>query len=358
MINVFGSCVGKEELEEITTSINNQWLGIGKKVAKLEELFGDRLGQKFILVDNCSNGLYMAVRLLDLPKGSEVIVPANTWVSCATAVVLNGLIPVFADCDWHTLNVTKDTIENVITENTKAIMIVHYSGYPVDVESLKCFGLPIIEDTAHAVNSKIGDKYCGTLGDIGVFSFDSMKNIACGELGGMTCKDEGLMDRAVRSRYCGLSKSGLQASTEKARWWEYELNGYCIKQLPNDIMASIGLAQFKKLVYLQEIRKSIWDRYQSEFGAYPVPSNMQHSYFTFFIRHKKRDELARYLLNNGIYTTCRYQPLHKLFKEFYRKELPVAEEFGETGLNLPLHPNMSQDNVEYIVKKVKEFNES
>jgi len=356
MINVFGSCVGEEELKEIRTSLDAQWLGMGPKVDRFEKLFSEKLGQKFILLDNCSNGLYLAVQLLGLPEGSEVVLPANTWVSCATAVVLNGLVPVFADCDYETLNVTRETVADVLTAKTKAIMVVHYAGYPCDVESLKCFGLPVIEDTAHAADSFLNGKHCGTLGDIGVFSFDSMKNIACGELGGFTAKDPELMDRAVKSRYCGLSKSGLQASTEKPRWWEYELNGYCIKQLPNDIAASIGLAQLKKLPELQKKRKAIYERYGQEFGGPDESLDIQHSYFTYFLRDARRDELARYLLDCGIYTTVRYQPLHLLFKEFYRKPLTVSEDFGEHGLNLPLHPNLSDDDVDYIIEKVHEFN--
>lgn len=357
MINVFGSMVGKEELAEVKTSIDNQWLGMGPKVEKFEKLFTERIGQDFVLIDNCSNGLYLAVQLLSLPKGSEVIVPANTWVSCATAVILNGCVPVFADCDHDTLNVTDETIADVITVKTKAIMVVHYSGYPVDVEEIKRFGLPIIEDVAHAVDSKVDNTYCGTMGDIGVFSFDSMKNLACGELGGITCKSSVLTEKAISSRYCGLSKSGLQNATTKDRWWEYDLNGYCFKMLPNDIMASIGLAQLRKLSYLQGKRRAIWEQYQEEIGGDGdrMPPEIQHSYFTYFVRLNERDELAKFLLDNGIYTTVRYQPLHQLFKEFYRGPLEVAEEFGERGLNLPLHPNLTWKEVDYIIGKVKNF---
>ena len=356
-INVFGSSVGKEELDEIKTSINNQWLGMGKKVESFEKIFSERLGQKFILIDNCSNGLYLAVKLLNLPEGSEVIVPANTWVSCATAVILNNCIPVFADCDFDTLNIHYGSILNVITDKTKAIMLTHYSGYPVDVKELKEFELPIIEDCAHAVDSKINSRWCGTLGNIGLFSFDSMKNIACGELGGFTSADEYIMDMAVKSRYCGLTKSGLQASTEKNRWWEYELNNYCIKMLPNDIMASIALAQYHKLDKLQKRRKEIWDRYNEEFKiGYRIPHNIRHSYFTYFICRKNRDGLAQYLLRKGIYTTVRYSPLHLLFKDYYRGSLPVAEYFGKYGLNLPLHPNLTDNEVDYIIENVKNFN--
>ena len=106
MINVFGSCVGKEELTEIKTSIDAQWLGIGPKVDRFEKMMADRVDMDFVAVDNCSNALYMAVKLLNLPKGSEVIVPSITWVSCANAVMLAGCRPVFADVDYQTINIT------------------------------------------------------------------------------------------------------------------------------------------------------------------------------------------------------------------------------------------------------------
>lgn len=373
MINVFGSMVGAEELAEIKSSIESQWLGMGRKVERFEKRFSERLGQRFLLIDNCSNGLYLAVKMLNLPEGSEVIVPANTWVSCGSAVVLNGLTPVFADCSYDDLNINRKTIKEVITPKTKAIMVVHYAGYPAFMKEIKEFGLPVIEDTAHAADSRIGNKYCGTIGDIGVFSFDSMKNIACGELGGITSPDDDLMDLALKSRYCGLTKSGLQAISEKDRWWEYELNNFNIKMLPNDIMASIALAQLDKLPQMQEKRERIYNAYLTLLSGTkdieiplliedsPLLDNedITHSYFTIAIRVKggKRDGLAKHLLNNGIYTTLRYQPLHimKGFNKYYRKPLPAAEQFNEEGLNLPLHPRLSLKEVKYIVSKIKEL---
>lgn len=366
MINVFGSKVGAEELEEIKSSIDNQWLGMGDKVKQFEDIFSERLGQRFILIDNCSNGLYLAIKLLNLEPGSEVIVPTNTWISCASSVVLNNCIPVFADCCYDTLNVTWRSIGNVMTEKTGAIMVVHYAGMPADINKIKEHNLPVVEDVAHAVDSKFNGKWCGTLGDMGVYSFDSMKNIACGELGGFTSKDDEVMEMAIKSRYCGLTKSGLNASTDKTRWWEYELNNYCIKMLPNDISACIGLAQYRKLDELQKIRKNIYDFYWCELSRLSwleVPTRLridfQHSYFTFYVRVKngRRDELARYLLDNGIYTTVRYQPLHVMqgFSQFARGKLSVSEQFGEEGLNLPLHPNLSDEDVHYVIETIKNF---
>jgi len=363
MINVFGSKIGKEELAEIKSSLDNQWMGIGPKTAIFEKMMANKLGLKdFIATDNCSNALYMAVKLLNLPKGSHVIVPTINWVSGAIAVQLAGCKPIFADCDYDTINVTHTTINKARTNRTKAIMIMHYGGLPV--ERLD-YNVPIIADCAHAVDSAIDGNPLWLIGDIAVFSFNSIKNVACGELGGICSIHDSYSARAKDMRYCGLVKSGLQASTDKDRWWEYELKEPFIKALPNDVACSIGIAQLNKLDKLQARRKQIWDIYQEQLtdigwiiSPSEIPKNIKHSYFTYFIKvvNGKRDVLARYLLDNGIYTTMRYEPLH-LYKQFGSKQkLPVAERLNEELLNLPLHPNLTDLDVEYIIDKLLHFN--
>lgn len=362
MIKVSSSKVGKEELEEIKTSFENQWLGMGPKIELFEKLFSQRLGLKnFIALDSCTSSLYLALKLLNLPKGSEVILPSFTWFSCATAIILNDCVPVFSDVDLMTQNITAEHINRGITSNTKAIMVVHYAGLPVNIKEIKTFGITIIEDAAHAVDSKIDNKYCGTIGDIGVYSFDEVKNLAVGKMGGLTARDPELVERGRRLRYCGVDKSGFQASADRNRWWEYDVTGFMYKMIPEDISASIGLAQLKKLDAHQRYRKEIWNTYQEEFYDLnwlhiPEEAKEQHSYFTYFIRLKKRDELARYLLDNGIYTTLRYQPLHMI--PIYNSThifLKNSELLNEVGLNIPLHPNLSYEDIEYIVTKIKQF---
>jgi dTDP-4-amino-4,6-dideoxygalactose transaminase len=366
MISVFGSKVGKEELEEIRTSIESQWIGIGPKTKLFEKKFAERMGlDDFVMLDSGSNSIYLAIKLLNLPAGSEVILPTLTWISCATAVVLNNCRPVFADVDLETQNITSDTIAPAITDKTRAVMVVHYAGLPVKMDEIEKFGLPIIEDAAHAVDSKIEEKYCGSIGDIGIYSFDGVKNLAIGEAGGITSGSVELMKKAKSLRYCGIEKSGFEASTIKERWWEYNVVDFFPKLIPDDISASIGLAQLKKLYGLQKYRKYIWDIYQDEFGKLSwinIPKdadkNEQHSYFTYFIRlnNDKRDDLAHYLYEKGIYTTLRYQPLHMIpiFNSTHLK-LKNSEMLNDIGLNIPLHPNLSEDDIGYVIKTIKEF---
>ncbi|MDD5676908.1 MAG: DegT/DnrJ/EryC1/StrS family aminotransferase [Kiritimatiellae bacterium] len=365
MISVFGSKVGQEEIDEVRASLERQWMGIGPKVKKFEEEFTRRLGlTDFAMLDSGSNSLYMAVKLLNLPPGTEVILPSFTWISCAHAVVLCGCVPVFCDVDLDTHNVMSETIEPHITPKTGAIMVVHYAGKPVHMEPILGFGLPVIEDAAHAVDSKLNGKSCGAIGSVGIYSFDAVKNLATPDAGGLTAQDPELVARTRTLRYCGIGKSGFEASANKDRWWEYNIIDFFPRFLPNDITASVALAQLRKLDQNQARRRQIWELYQREFselGWLVCPMNAapneQHSYFTYCIRvsNSRRDRFAKYMYNQGIYTTLRYHPLH--LNPIYKSnaKLPVCEQLNEEALSLPLHPSLSESDVAQIIETVKAF---
>lgn len=368
MITVFGSKVGKEEIKNVVSAMEQQWMGFGKGVDKFEDEFKRKYNiPNFLMVDSGSNALFMAVSLLNLSPGSEVIVPSFTWVSCAQAVLLAGMKPVFCDVDILTMNITAETIENKITPKTGAIMVVHYAGLPVNMDEIKAFGIPIIEDAAHAVDSIYKGKHCGTISDVGIYSFDAVKNLTAGEGGGLATSSAEMLERAKMLRYCGIGKSGFDAAVSNAkgknRWWEYNISEPFIKMLPTNIAAGIASAQLAKIDELQLIRKNIWDTYQTEFENIPwiirpVEANYgdRHSYFTYCIRTPKRDELAKYLLDNGIYTTLRYHPLH-LNKLYGQTDVNLVncELLNEDCLSIPLHPRLSETDVEKIITEISKF---
>jgi aminotransferase len=368
MITVFGSKVGQEEIKNVVSAMEQQWMGFGKGVDKFEDEFKHKYNiPNFIMVDSGSNALFMAVSLLNLSPGSEVIVPSFTWVSCAQAVLLAGMKPVFCDVDIQTMNITAETIEKKITPKTGAIMVVHYAGLPVNMDEIKAFGIPIIEDAAHAVDSVYKGKHCGTIADVGIYSFDAVKNLTAGEGGGLATNSAEMLERAKMLRYCGIGKSGFDAAVSNAkgknRWWEYNISEPFIKMLPTNIAAGIASAQLAKIDELQLIRKNIWDTYQTEFEDIPwiirpVEANYgdRHSYFTYCIRTPKRDELAKYLLDNGIYTTLRYHPLH-LNKLYGQTDVNLAncEVLNEDCLSIPLHPRLLDTEVEKIISEISKF---
>jgi aminotransferase len=366
MIKVFASKTGKEEIEAVTEVLESQWLGIGSKVYQFEKELAERNNfNSVVMTDSCSNSLYTAIKLFNFAPGSEIILPSLTFISCAHAVVLNNCVPVFADVDYDTMNVSIDTISPLVTDKTAAIMVVHYAGLPVNIKQIIELGIPIIEDAAHAIDSKLDGIYCGALGDVGCFSFDSMKNLSAGEGGAIVAASPTFTEKVRRLRYCGIAKSGVDAAKAgKGRWWETEAFYASIRQMPNDIIASIALAQLRKLDILQNVRKHVWDTYQKEFTDLPVllpmdaAENEQHSYFTYALRFRDsetRDNIAHYLYQNDVYTTLRYYPIHmmKLYKT--NMQLPNTELINEKTLNLPIHPDISDNDLDKIINLIKEY---
>ncbi len=274
MISVFGSLVGDEEISNVTDCMQSQWMGFGGQVADFEKKYQEKFRlPHFAMVDSGSNALYMAISLLNLPPNSEIIVPSFTWVSCAQAVLLAGHKPVFCDVDHRTMNVRAEDVEAMRTSNTKAVMVVHYAGLSVEMDEILALGLPVIEDAAHAVDSTYRGKPCGAIGDVGIFSFDAVKNLTVGEGGGITSKHKDWIERAKVLRYCGIGKSGFDAAMSSAqtkkRWWEYNIQEPFIKMLPTNLAANIGLAQLNRIDALQARRKEIWEIYQRELEAVP-----------------------------------------------------------------------------------------
>lgn len=365
MISVFGSRVSIKAVKYLKRSIKNQWLGLGPNVHEFEERFKKwRRLENFLLVDSGSNALFMALVSLNLKRGSEIILPSFTWVSCAQSVLMAGLTPVFCDVNLNDYNLSFEHIIPKITNKTGAVMVVHYGGLPVDMDPIINLGYPVIEDAAHAVNSHYKGKACGSIGDIGIFSFDAVKNLAIGEGGGITFKNSDHFNRAKLLRYAGIGKSGFEASNNgKSRWWEYNISEPFIKMLPSDIHAAIGLEQLDNINRNQKSRERQWNNYILHLGnvcQIDIPESpiydFNHSYFTFTIKCEDRDYLAKFLYDNAVYTTLRYHPLHmNNLYESTNIHLKNTEILNEVALSLPLHPNLSKRDQNKVIRLIKEF---
>jgi dTDP-4-amino-4,6-dideoxygalactose transaminase len=363
-VQVFGAQTGAEEVVALEPSVTGGWMGSGPRVREFEAALTERVGAEVVMVNSGTSALHLAVELLDLPPGSDVVVPSFTWVGCAHAVVLAGHRPVFADVDLDTQNLSSEHAERALTAGTAAIMAVHYAGKPADMHALGSLGLPLIEDAAHAVDSQLGGRWCGSLGRVGIFSFDSVKNVATPDGGAVVCLEPGDARRARELRYCGIGGSGFERSNGQSRWWEPGVERVFPRMLPNDVSASIGLAQLERLEAGQDERRRIWQAYDRGLGAVPwlqrpvgPEPGERHSYFTYLIRvtDGRRDELARRLLDHDVYTTLRYAPLHLQPAFAARATLPNCERLAEEGLNLPLHPRLSEADVERVIELVAGF---
>jgi dTDP-4-amino-4,6-dideoxygalactose transaminase len=367
VISLFGSNVGKEEIDAMAECVHSQWLGIGAKNTQFESMLAEKSGAGSVFVNSGSNALQLALKLLDLPEGSEVILPSFTWIACANAVMLNRLKPIFCDVDLHTFNMRPEDVQAKITSKTSAIMVVHYAGKPVDMDAMKAFGLPIVEDAAHSIDSFYKGKHCGAIGDVGIFSFDAVKNITTGEGGALISKDPAKIERAKKLRYCGIGKSGFQASATKARWWEYEIFDSFPKMLNTDMAAAMGIEQLKKLPDFQARRRALWATYEKNLseswasGWLETPAGEgkeeRHSFFTYCLKLKagNRDQLAKFLYDKGVYTSLRFHPLH--MNSIYKsgEKLKNCETLNEIALNIPFHHRLSDGDVDQVFSALKEY---
>lgn len=370
MIQVYSNSLGEEELAAISGVFKSKWLGMGSQCAALEKELGEYWGtENVLLLNNCTAGLFISLKALGIVPGDEVIISTANYVGCSNAILDAGAKPVFADVDKDYLNILPEEIARLRTPKTRAVLLLHYGGHACDFNRIRemCKGLLIIEDSANSVSSTYQGKACGTLSDAGVFSFDPMKIMVTGDGGALVLKDHKLIEKAKSLRYLGFKQtttSGVDSLKEgNKRWWEFDLDNISGRYISNDIAATIGRIQLKKLPGFIKRRKLIWGFYQNRLSGIsglklppePLPDSKSSYYMYWLWADGKRDELAQYLLQKGIYTTFRYFPLHLAPYYNSQQKLKNAESASENVLNLPLHQNLADSEVEHIAQSVKKF---
>lgn len=371
MINVFQPSLGKEELNAIQEVFKSNWLGKGKITKQFEENFASHLkvpASQVRTTNCCSEGLFSSLKVFDIKPDDEVIMPTISFVGAGNAVCANKSQLVLCDVDKRTLNVRAKDIEKKITSKTKAIMLIHYGGLPCEMDEImdlaKSKGLYVIEDSACSVSSEYKGRACGTIGDMGMWSFDAMKILVCGDGSILYFKNDELANKAEKLMYFGLeSKSGFSSSANE-KWWEFEISSFGHRSIMNDITASMAVEQLKKLPDFINKRKVIHETYNEQLKDLSwldlppeIPEYSKSSYYFYWIQVKNglRDELASFLKSNNIYTTFRYYPLHLV--DFYgvKENFKNAEYATYNTLCIPIHQSLTEDDLNLVVDKIKEF---
>jgi perosamine synthetase len=271
-------------------------------------------------------------------------------------------MPVFADVDPHTLSLDMADVRRKITSRTRAIIPVHYSGRPVDMDALKEIAgdIPIIEDCAHATGARYKGRSVGSIGDIGCFSFHAVKNLAMGDGGALTLNHEERMQRCKRLRWLGIDKGTWdRTATDKSYWWQYFVDEIGLKCHLNDIAAAIGLVQLRRLESLNGRRREIARRYSEAFAVYdfletpPVDTaEIESSWHIYCLKAPQRDELCAYLQQQGIATGVHYTPIHLYSCYGNKPHLPQAEEVFTRIVSLPMYPDMTDDDIQMVIDSV------
>ena len=366
--------IGQHDIELLSESISAGHIsGNGPFTKRAEEQITKTLGnERTLLTTSCTHALEMSALLLGLKPGEEVIVPAFTFVSTASAFMLYGAKPVFVDVRQDTLNIDLDQVEAAITPRTRAICVVYYGGVACEMDRLtklaKDHNLILIEDNAHGLFAKYRGKYLGTFGALATQSFHETKNITCGEGGALVINDASLAERAEILREKGTDRTKfLRGQVDKYTWVDVG-SSWVI----SDLLAAILFGQLSRAdeIYMQ--RMNIWNRYHNELQTWAakhdvtlptVPEGCEHTGHVYHLRFQhgvQRDKFIEHLKQLGIYAVFHYQPLH--LSTVGRTlggqdgQFPVTESAGDCLVRLPLFNSLTSDEQTYIIDSVKVFN--
>lgn len=373
MIPLFKPWVGKEEIEAVAEVISSGWLGLGPKTQELEEKFAKYVGADYaVALSSGTAALDLALKALGINSG-DILVPSLTFVSTANVALYNNAKPIFVDVSSETNCISIDDIKTKLTNDTKAIIPVDYGGHPCDMDELmelaESKNIPIIEDAAHASGAEYRGKKIGSIANITCFSFHPVKNIATGDGGMITTNDEKIYQTVKKLRWFSINKSTFERAKEGKYSWYYEIDGLGYKYHMNDVIASIALAQLKKLDKANERRREIVQNYTKEFSdlewmELPIEkSYVKSSWHMFVPKVENRDNLIEHLTNAGISAGVHYLPvhLHPFFRDLIKKgeikqpNVPITEELWKKLITLPLFPGMTDEDIEKVVTAVKEF---
>lgn len=353
--------IGRER-KYVLDCLESTWISSNGKYIKLfREKFAEYIGIRRAVT--CSNGtvaLHLALLALGIGHGDEVIVPTLTYVASANAVTYTGAIPVFADCESDTWNIDPAKIEPLITEKTRAIIIVPLYGHPCNMEAImdlaKKHHLYVVEDAAEALGAKYKDRMCGSIADISTFSFYGNKTITTGE-GGMVVTDNDKLAERVR-----LLKG--QGMDQKRRYW-FPVVGYNYRM--TNIQAAIGLAQMENIDELLSKRRQIADWYSNalkdiEGITLPVEKKYAtHSFWMYSILVEDnlsglRDKVIQFLSENGVETRPFFYPMHVM--PVYNQseyDLETAQDVASRGINLPTFYELSEEDVGFIAEILRKY---
>ncbi len=361
-----------KEIENVTSAaLWGHISGNGVYTQKCHGFFEEKYGfRKCFLTTSCTDAFEMAVMLMDLQKGDEVIMPSFTFVSTANPFLLTGAKIVFADSMLSHPNIDLDKVEELITEKTRVLVVMHYGGVAVDMdkalELAKKHNLILLEDVAHAIDSFYKEKPLGSFGDFAAFSFHETKNISAGEGGLLAINNKKYIERADIIWEKGTNRAAFsRGEVNKYEWVDIGASFP-----PSDIIAAVLFAQLESIEDIQRTRVSIWERYYSALkhledkGLVKLPrlpeyaTNNGHLFYLQTDDQEQRDEMLDFLNNNEVHAVFHFIPLHS--SPFYAakhdgRELANADRFSNTILRLPFFYELPLEVVDIICEQVEKF---
>lgn len=368
--------IGKEEIRAVTETLESGWITTGPKTRCFEEAFAHFIGVRHaIAVSSCTAALHLSLEAMRLKEADEVLVPTLTFAATAAVVAYFKAKPVLVDVDPVYFNLSLEDARRKITPKTRAIIPVHFGGHPCPMDSILDFaaanGLTVIEDAAHAIPAEYRGRRIGTLSPMTAFSFYATKTLTTGEGGMVTTNDDLLAHRVGLMRLHGMSHGAWKRYTCKGSW-RYEVTEAGYKYNLTDPQAALGLVQLSKCEEMWRRRAKIAQEYDtglSSLEVYRTPQvskDVQHAWHLYVILVQPsalgihRDEVIEELSQRGIGTSVHFIPLH--LQPYYQRtwgyrsgEFPVAEDYFECCISLPIYPGMKDEDVHYVLEALHDI---
>jgi perosamine synthetase len=359
----FNSYVDDNAIELVNKTLKSTFLSEGPVVAQFESELESQLSiLNPVAVNSGTSSLHLALVLANVSNGDEVILPSQTFVASALAVLYVGAKPVFADINYEDGNINIKSLEEKITKKTKAIMPVHWSGYPCDMNAInkiaKKQNLKVIEDAAHALGSFYHSKSIGTISDFTCFSFQAIKHLTTGDGGLIGCKYKRDAKRAKKLRWFGIDRAKAKPSILGER--QYDLDEIGFKYHLNDLAASLGLANLKTLKQRLKRRKLIAKKYIKIFNDTPgitlfeYSKKNQSSWWLFGMHVENRKKFIRAMKSRDISVSVVHQGIDKysLFGGL-DESLANQRKFDSTQIHIPVYDSLTDAQVDHVIKSIK-----
>ena len=365
--------ITKNDKNAVLNALNSRLLTDGPKLRKFESIFAKFTGAKFAIgVSNGTAALHLSLKALGIGKGSEVIIPDITFVATASSVLLTGATPVLADVDEN-LNILIPSIKKSITSRTKAIIPVHFAGKSCKINEITTIArknrISIIEDCAHAIGARVNSKHVGIFGQAGCFSFYPTKNFTTIEGGMVVTNSKNIADFVHYARNHGITKT-LASRFSSGKPWDYDIKNSGYNYRLDEIRASLGINQIKRVKKMNLLRKKAADYYNKkleDIEGVIVPGKsigVEHVHHLYVIRITRkygitRDMLFQKLLKIGIRTSVHYKPLHMF--TIFKKMAKIIDSFSNSVhvysqiLSLPLYPSISKKQQDLVINNIKKY---
>ncbi len=361
-IPLFRPSISEDAIEAVTTVLRSGWLGLGPKTQEFEQKFAEYVGAPHCVgLNSCTSAIHLALHVQDFEKDSEVITTPLTFVSTNHAILYEGLHPVFADVDQASGNLSVESVKQKITDRTRAVIVVHYGGYPADIDELYALArandIAVIEDCAHACGATYKGRRIGSHGDFHAFSFHAVKNLPMGDGGALTIRSSDHDARLRRLRWLGIDKDTFRRTTSRSYDWEYDVPEVGFKYHMNDVEAAIGLAQLQFLDRENARRAEIASLYREGLTGTagvdlpPSSDDRTSSFHLFPIRVDNRDALIEKLKSEAIGAGVHYRRNDE-YPMYERSDLPGAELFSSRVLSLPMHMCLTDDDVHRVTHTI------